>query len=406
MGDSTQTERLYYTDCYLREFEATVVDCVPDGERVRVYLDRTAFYPDSGGQPSDAGTLAGLPLLEVVDEGERVAHVLVRRPASDKVQGQIDWARRFDHMQQHTGQHILSAAFERTGGYRTVSFHLGAQNSTIDLDSDRLGRRQAEEAEDLANQIVFENREVRILFKPAAEASMMGLRKASDREGELRLVEIPAFDLSACGGTHVHSTGAVGAILVRKMERMKGSTRIEFVCGSRTIRTAREDFSILTEASRPFSGAAQDLPALIRKQAEELKSAWRAQEKLIKRLAGFEAKELWTATPEIGGRRIIRRVLAAEEAEEARALAHALACQPATIALIGVASQPAMLFFAQSQGGPADMGVLLRETLGKVGGKGGGAREFAQGGGFDPSALERVFAEATRLLNLQSGIPL
>jgi alanyl-tRNA synthetase len=240
-----KTERLYYTDCYLREFEARVLrsEAAPNG--FKVYLDRTAFYPTSGGQPTDSGTIAGIQVLEAVDEGDEIAHILRQAPEAEGVSGKIDWTRRFDHMQQHTGQHILSAAFGRIGGYKTVSFHLGEESSSIDLDSDRLGVRQLEEAEDAANQVVFENRAVRISFQPAGEASRLELRKPTSREGEVRLVEVEGFDLSACGGTHVSRTGAVGLILVRKVERMKGLTRVEFMCGGRAHRQARRDFRVL-----------------------------------------------------------------------------------------------------------------------------------------------------------------
>jgi alanyl-tRNA synthetase len=393
-----KTERLYYNDCYLREFEATVLDAVPEGDGVRVYLDRTAFYPDSGGQPADHGTISGIKVLDVVDENEAIAHVLERHPDGARVNGVIDWARRFDHMQQHTGQHILSAAFEKTGGYKTVSFHLGSEISTIDLDSDRLARRQMDEAEDLANRIIFENRDVRILFKSSEEANTLGLRKATEREGEVRLIEVPEFDLSACGGTHVSRTGSVGMISARKFERVKGMTRVEFVCGGRALRATRADFGILTEGARLFSGPAENLPALISKQSEELRGAARTREKMVKRLAEFEAKDLWNASQEIRGRRIGRRTFAAGESEEARALAHALASQPATVALLGVEGKPAMLIFAQSPGGAADMGKILSEALAKVGGKGGGARDFAQGGGFDESRLKEALDLADSLL--------
>ncbi len=398
MSDLFKTKRLYYTDCYVAEFEAKVLDVAEDGGKFRVYLDRTAFYPASGGQPSDTGTLGGINVVDIVDEVEKVAHVLEKRPEAGKVTGVIDWTRRFDHMQQHTGQHVLSAAFDTTGGYKTVSFHLGSESSTIDLDSDRLGRRQADEAEELANQMVFEDREVNIQFKSAAEASTMGLRKASDREGELRLVEIPGFDLSACGGTHVKRTGAVGVILVRKIERLKAMTRIEFVCGCRAMRTSRRDFATLAEAARLFSGAPENLPVLISKQSEELRAVLRTQEKLIKRVAEFEAREFWSSTAEVNGRKVVARVYAAGETEEARAFAHAMAKQPSSVALIAVAAKPVMLFFAQTPGGTADMGKLLRETVSKVGGKGGGARDFSQGGGCEESRIQEALNFARSLL--------
>ena len=393
-----KTERLYYTDCYLTKFEANVLAIEPEARGFRVYLDRTAFYPNSGGQPSDKGTLGGIPVLDVVDEDEAVAHILDRRPEGGRVAGEIEWARRFDHMQQHTGQHILSAAFEKTGSYKTVSFHLGTETSTIDLDSDRLARRQLDEAEESANQVIFENREVGVRFASAEEANALGLRKATDREGEVRLIEIPDFDLSACGGTHVNRSGGVGLILVRKFERVKGMTRVEFVCGERALRAARADFAVLTESAKLFSGAAENLPGLILKQGEELRAASRAREKLVKRLVEYEAVELWKSASEVKGRRIVRKVFAGEDADEAKSLAHALARQPATVALIGVKGKPAALFFAQSPGGTVDMGSILKPTVAEFGGKGGGSRDFAQGGGLAEERLEEALAFAESLL--------
>jgi alanyl-tRNA synthetase len=393
-----KTERLFYTDCYLRDFEARLLAAEPDARGFRVYLDRTAFYPESGGQPADRGTLSGIPVLEVIEEGEAIAHVVAQKPDPGDVVGRIDWGRRFDHMQQHTGQHLLSGAFERMGNYKTVSFHLGAEISTLDLDSDRLGRRQIEEAEELANQVVFENREVRIFFKSADEAGQLDLRKPTLREGEVRLVEVPDFDLSACGGTHVNRTGAVGLVLVRKFERMKGVTRVEFLCGKRALKAARSDFALLTESARLFSGALENMPALIGKQAEELRAALRAREKLVKRVAEYEARELCSAAPEKNGRKIVRQVFAAEDHDEAKMLAHAVARLPAAVAFIGVKGKPAALFFAQSPGGAADMGSILKQTVAQVGGKGGGARDFAQGGGLDETRLEEALSVAEGLL--------
>jgi len=331
-----KTERLYYTDWALREFEAGVLRVDPGPKGFRAYLDRTAFYPESGGQPADHGTLAGISVLEVVDEGEEIAHILEKKPQSEIVRGEIDWARRFDHMQQHTGQHILSAAFEKTGNYKTVSFHLGADVSSIDLDSDRLGQRQIEHAEDLANQIVFEDREVRIFFRPAAETTSLDLRKPTLREGEVRLVEVENFDLSACGGTHVSRTGAVGLILGRRFERIKGRTRVEFLCGNRSLEAARWDFRVLCEAAQLFSSPLENVPALIRKQSGELRAASRGREKLVKRLAEYRARELWQTAPEKAGRKILRAIFVVEDHLEAKTVAHAIAELPSCVGLIGI----------------------------------------------------------------------
>ncbi len=393
-----KTERLYYSDCYLREFEAQIIrsEAVPNG--FKVYLDRTAFYPASGGQPTDFGTLAGLEVLEAVDEGEEIAHLLRQTPQVRGVTGKIAWARRFDHMQQHTGQHILSAAFEKSGDYKTVSFHLGEESSSIDLDSDRLGPRQLEEAEDAANQVVFENHPVRISFQPAGEASRMDLRKPTFREGELRLVEVEGFDLSACGGTHVNRTGGVGLILVRKVERMKGLTRVEFVCGGRALHWARRDFKVLSEAALLFSAAPDTVPELIAKQTQELREEMRGREKLLERLAEYHARELWQAAPVSEGRRVVRQVFPAEESAQAKLLAHALARLPGAVALLAVKGQATKLFFAQTPGGTSEMNSLLKQTLTKFSGKGGGGRDFAQGGGLEESRLEEALAWAQALV--------
>jgi alanyl-tRNA synthetase len=392
------TERLYYTDSYLKEFGARIVRTIPDDRGVRVYLDRTAFYPESGGQPSDRGTLSGIPVLDVIDDGDNVAHVLAERPQEESVQGSIDWARRFDHMQQHTGQHILSAAFEQAGGYKTVSFHLGAESSTIDLDSERVGARQTESAEELANRIVFENHPVQIFFRPVAEAQQLELRKPTYREGDIRLVEVADFDLSACGGTHVNRTGGVGIICIRKVERAKGLTRFEFVCGGRALRRARQDFSILTESARLLSSGFETLPVLISKQTQELRDAGKSAQKLVSDLAELEAAQMWEQAAEKVGVRVVKHIFDSTEGMKAKLTAHAIAKRPGSVAVIGVRGTPTAIFFSQTPGGKAHLSDVMKQTLAKFGGKGGGARDFAQGGGLPEGQLEAALSFAESLL--------
>ncbi len=393
------TERLYYTDCYTKEFNARVIRTSPDPRGVRVYLDCTAFYPESGGQPSDRGTLAGIAVLDVIDEGDEVAHVLAGSPAEESVFGSIDWDRRSDHMQQHTGQHILSASFEHAGGYKTVSFHLGTESATIDLDSDRVGTKQIEEAEELANSVVFQNRAVKISFRAAAEAQQLDLRKPTFREGDIRLVEVEGFDLSACGGTHVSGTGSVGIICVRKVERAKGLTRIEFVCGRRALRRARQDFSLLSEAARLFSTGLENVPELIAKQAQDLRDAGKSVQNLVENLAELEAAQLWQQAPEKGGMRVVRCLFEASEGKKAKFVAHAVGKQAGAIALIGVKGTPSALFFSQTPGGKANLSDVMKQALAKFGGKGGGTRDFAQGGGLPENQLEAALGFAESLLS-------
>ena len=393
-----KTERLYYMDSFLRDFEATIVDTSPDDRGVRVYLDRTAFYPESGGQPTDRGLLGGARVLGVIDEGDRIAHVVENGLKGEAVTGTIDWPRRFDHMQQHTGQHVLSAAFERTGGYKTVSFHLGTEVSSIDLDSERPGPRQIEAAESLANEVIFDDRPVKILFRDATEASNMGLRKATEREGEVRLIQVADFDLSACGGTHVRSTGQIGLIAIRRLERIKGHLRVEFICGGRALAASRRDFRTLEEMARLFSAPFLNLPALAARQAEELRNALRTNEKLAQRLAEIEAEEWWAQAELKSGKKVLQEVFEATDSAKAKALAHAVAQLESAVALIGVKGKPAALIFSQSADGRADLGALMRRTLAPYGGKGGGPRNFAQGGGIDESRVAEALALAHSLL--------
>ena len=299
------TDRLYYHDSYLTEFRARVVDASPD--RQRVYLDRTAFYPTSGGQPFDTGELGGVKVLEVADEGDRIVHVLGGALAEGaEVAGRIDRDRRFDHMQQHTGQHLLSAVLIELFDAPTVSFHLGADACTIDV-ARGLTPEQLREAERRANQIVFENRPVTVSFQDSAED--LALRKPTEREGTVRIISIDNLDRSACGGTHVRATGEIGPILIRKLDRIRGNLRIEFLCGGRAVARARADFEALSEIARVFSSPLDDAPGLVAAQREKLQESERVRQKLATELAQASGRALYAeavAGPD-GMRRAIRR---------------------------------------------------------------------------------------------------
>ncbi|MFZ0933335.1 MAG: alanyl-tRNA editing protein, partial [Bryobacteraceae bacterium] len=286
------TERLYYADSYLRSFRAQVVEAASGG--LTVYLDRTAFYPASGGQPCDTGSIAGCAVLDVVDEGDRIAHRLSAPLAAAEADCAIDWDRRFDHMQQHSGQHLLSAVFEELFALHTVSFHLGAESATIDLEGGAVEPRTVLDAERRANAVVFENRLLSVEFEDARVAA--GLRKPSEREGPLRIVSIAGLDRSACGGTHVRATGEIGPVLIRKIEKVRETTRVEFVCGGRAVRRTRADFDSLTAAAQLFSVSLDGLPAAAAALLETSRAADKARRKLEMDLAVFEGRELYAAT--------------------------------------------------------------------------------------------------------------
>ena len=383
------TERLYYTDSYLREFTARVEERSADG--LTLYLDRTAFYPASGGQPFDSGAIAGVRVVEVVDEGERIAHRLASPVASETVECAVDWNRRFDHMQQHTGQHLLSAVFDGMLGLRTVGFHLGGQVSTIDLEGGALQPTSLREAERRANEIVCENRDVAVLFQDSAEA--VDLRKASERAGELRIISIHGLDRSACGGTHVRATGEIGAILLRKSEKVRQATRVEFLCGARAVARARADFEILNRAAQLFSAPLDETAALVAAQLESARAAEKARRKLELELAGFQGRELYAATaPGADGvRRVVRR---AERGglEELRAIAQSFTAQPKAVFLAALEEPPSVLLAASEDSG-MDAGKALKAALAAAGGRGGGNARMAQGSLPDKTLIEMVIGK-------------
>ncbi len=314
------TERLYYRDSFLIKFQARVVRAAADA----VVLDRTAFYPSSGGQPNDLGRLEGYAVTDVVEnEQSEILHRLDGPPPAPgtTVHAEIDWERRRDHMQQHSGQHLLSAAFVRLFNFQTVSFHLGAAVCTIDLSTPSLTAEQARQAERLCNEAVFEDRPVHVFFATPEQARSLAVRKEVDREGELRLVQIQDLDVSACGGTHVKSTGQIGAVLLRKIEKSRYGTRVEFVCGLRAAQTAAADYGKLIEAAGVLSAHPDNLPALIAKQAEELKAAEKERQKLLQSMAGYEARELYAATPEENGVRLLVKSFDSGEVNYVRSLA-------------------------------------------------------------------------------------
>ncbi len=388
------TERLYYTDAYLASFSAAVSESTDGGRRV--YLDRSAFYPTSGGQPHDLGTLDGIPVLDVVDEEDRVAHLLAAPLSATSVQGLVDWPRRFDHMQQHTGQHLLSAVFIELLNAETVSVHFGADYATLDLDVGEVSPGELADVQDRANAVAAENRPVTVSFEDAATAT--GLRKPSERAGVLRLVTIAELDRSACGGTHVRSTAEIGAILVRRVERVKKRVRVDFLCGLRAVRRARADYLALSHIATGYSAALDDTPGLVDRQRGELRDAHAGREALISQLAAYQASERIAATaPNGSGRRVIMELVSTGSLEALRPLAQAIAAHDDAI-FIGALDNPASILFATSPSSSVDAGKVLKELLTASGGRGGGSPRIAQGSLPSKEALVSVIAALSQIL--------
>ena len=429
------TERLYYRDSYLTSFDGLVVSVEPakpsqssadsgrdaaQRRRSLIVLDQTAFYPTSGGQPHDTGTLGDWLVVDVLerpgasdDEHAMIVHVVEAPSAtpatpltvSQVVVGKIDWPRRLDHLQQHSGQHVLSQAFNRACQAPTVSFHLGDEYCTIDVARNPLDAGAIARAEALANETVLANLAVRTHFVAPDDLPRFNLRKPTARAGEIRVIEITDFDASACGGTHVALTGQIGPIKIRRWERRGDDTRVEFVCGWRALR----DYGAKQELVRGLADAYRvreaDLLASIRRDQVELASARDALKVARERLLGYEAAELLAVarTISLGGAscRVVSAVLADRSLDDVKSLARKLVSAGEAVALLGLsAGERGQIVFAQSPGlalGAADaldLGGLLKEICGRFGGRGGGARDLAQGGVPDVSRLSEAIQAA------------
>jgi alanyl-tRNA synthetase len=422
VGDSSlhTSERLYYSDSFLRTFTGTVTDVreLADsrGEPVwQLSLDRSAFYPTSGGQPFDTGQLSAtlpdgtalkLPVEQVEEDEQAAVWHFVRKPlpAGAHVEGQIDWERRFDHMQQHTGQHLLSAVFWRRLQAPTISFHLGESTSTIDLAGGPMAHESLEQVERIVNEIIAEDRPITTRLVSRGEAEVMQatgeLRKLPDIQGTIRLIDIADCDKNACGGTHVRSTGQIGGLLVRTVERVTRGVRVEFVCGSRAIRSARADFAILRETSALLSTGAKELAPTVGRLLIEGKANARERQKLREELAVFQAASLAMQEPIENGLRLVVRAWKDRDREYVKLLASRTASAASRTAVIFSANDadPVRVFVARSSDLNFNCGQILREALARLGLRGGGSADLAQGevpAGQEP-ALRAFVSDAIR----------
>jgi alanyl-tRNA synthetase len=383
------TERLYYDDAYLTQFEARIVDRADGGRRV--YLDRTALYPTSGGQPHDTGMLDGVRVEDVVDEDGRIAHVLAAPVAAGEiVHGTVDWERRHDHMQQHTGQHLLSALFADRLGLSTVSVHFGPVTSTLDLEGGPPTDEALASVESVANDVVLEDRPVTVGYEAAADAA--GLRKAVARSGPLRIVSIDGIDRSACGGTHVRRTGEIGPVSIRGREHIRRATRVGFVCGGRALRRMRDDRDALARIARLLSAAPDEAPALV----EGLREQLRAAQARLRQLAGEHdtlRAQVRHATqpPGADGLRWVVERRDAGAVDEWRPFAQAYCALPRAV-FVGVSGEPPTVLVATSPDSGIDAGQRLRGLLGPLGGRGGGSARLAQGTVPSTAQLEALLA--------------
>jgi alanyl-tRNA synthetase len=384
------TQRLYYTDSYTTTFEAEISERTAYEDTPAVVLNRSYFYPTSGGQPHDTGTLNGVPVGDVVvrEEDGAVLHVLDKTVlldevfSSDTVQGMIDWARRFDHMQHHTGQHILSQAFIRIADAETVSFHLSSDSVTIDLNRADISPAHVDQAENLANQIVTSNRPVRAFYPSDDELADLTLRKVPEVDGKLRVVDIAKFDVTACGGTHVAFTGEIGVIKVLKTERRGDLTRVEFRCGTRAFQDYQEKHAILTAIATELTTGYDQVPAIVAKLRDENKAYLHELRALRAAVLEHEAEVLWRHADREQGYALVIQPFEERDVTEVRNLIQHLIAHPATVVLCGIPGEKALLMVARSDDLPYDMVDVLMNGLAVWGiERGGGRPSFAQGGG-------------------------
>jgi alanyl-tRNA synthetase len=339
-----------------------------------VYLDRTAFYPSSGGQPFDTGVLGGVQVEEVIDEGDEIAHRLERPIESGAVNAEVDWKRRFDHMQQHSGQHLLSAVLVELFGWETVSVHIGSTSSTIELATPSVESRQVVEAEQRAAELITENRAVRITSEDAA--AVRGLRKETGRTGAIRIVSIEGLDRSACGGTHVRATGEIGCVLLRGTEKIRGNVRLEFLCGGRAVARSRAEYGWLSEIARFLSAPVENTPAVVEKMAARVEESEKARRKLSAELATLRGRSLYNQTnPTESGMRTYSR--AGVLGDDLRAEAQAFTAQPKS-SYIAWQESPAAVLVACSADSGKHAGNVVKEVISAYGGRGGGSATLAQ----------------------------
>jgi alanyl-tRNA synthetase len=383
------TVHLYYGDSYLAEFSAMALEERQIEGQPALILDRTAFYPNSGGQPHDTGILGTARVLKVEEEPSgAILHFLDSRIAPGPVNGRIDWQRRFDHMQQHTGQHVLSQAFIQIANSGTVSFHLGQEICTIDLEMPQPDDVLMTQAEALASRIVFENRSVRVLNVQRTDLATLGVRRESQRDGDIRVVEIEDFDRSPCGGTHVRCTGEIGVIAVLGYERYKGGTRVEFACGWRALKTLRKDHDTLKALGRRYSAHPYEVVRLTEKLLEERSALTRENLRLQNEILGFEAEQLIERASKVQGVVVVRQNVENRNLESLKLLAQKIAVHPGSIAILGSLQETAVAVAAKSKDLPGHCGAAVKRVSATLGGRGGGNSELAQAGGIPAASLE------------------
>jgi len=386
-----KTKKLYFENPYQTEFESKVKRVSPKNGKYEVVLEQSCFYPESGGQPADKGEINGIPVVDVFEENEEIIHLLERKLTSKKVAGKIDWEQRFDHMQQHAGQHILSQCFYELTKGTTVSFHLGEDVSTVDIDIETISERGLFKVEEMANQIVFKNREIKTYFLPEEKISDVPLRKPPQKSGLIRIVEVAGFDYSACGGTHPYRTGEIGLIKIVGQERIRQNLRFTFVCGQRALYDYSKKDKVLMKTAVMLSSHEEEVPDSVDKLFSDLKEQKKRNRKLSERLSGFEAEKI---IREAKGS-VIRKIFKQKSKQQIRYLALQIIKKSGFYVLFGLTrGDLAHLVLARSEDVDFDMRDLIPEISSVMEVKGGGRPSLVELVGQETDKLESALNRA------------
>jgi alanyl-tRNA synthetase len=390
-------EKIYYHDQYKRTFTSMLIkqDKDEDG-RFYAVLEKTAFYPTGGGQPHDTGTLNGVYVNDVEEVDGEIRH-FIEQPIDvhNSIVGEIDWDRRYDHMQQHSGQHILSAAFEDMFGYKTVSFHLGKEICTIDLEISNLSEEDTDQAEALANKIILENRPIETKWVTKEELLNYSLRKELSVSENIRLVIIPNFDYNGCGGTHPKSTGEVGSIKILDWEKQKKKIRVHFVCGNRVINQLHEKQKVIKGLTTVLNSPQEHMNEAATRLVQHSKELVKTIDELKNEILQYEAKDLIVNVQQNNERKIVHVIFKNRPISELQQLARAIACMANDVLVLFISENEDKLQLVCSCGKDLDgnMNQLLKEVLPSINGKGGGNPSLAQGGGERTMPADQLMKE-------------
>ncbi len=395
-----KTERLYNDAPYLREFDAEVIKVMPIEDRYGIVLDRTAFYPEGGGQPFDTGYLNDANVLQVIEKDGELLHIVDKPLQSNTVKGLINWSRRFDHMQQHTGQHILSACFEKLLNGSTDSFHLGKDIVSIEINIDNFCDSDGFNIENMANDIIYSNLPVTAKVVTDEELQSIPLRKKPKVAENIRIVEVKEFDYSPCGGTHVSATGEVGMIKIKNWEKCKGGYRFTFVCGYRALKDYGLQSSITRALGEKLSVRDFDILEAVGKLHTDCRLAEKQLSIATQELIKYEAEQLLEESKTAGGIKVISKVLEGRSISDAKLLAQHLTQAPGTVVLLACRNENAQVLFTRSEDMNIDMNALLKAVFPIIDGKGGGNARTAQGGGSKADKLDDFLAAAVTMLKV------